>query len=187
MEQVWGDYTRSVEELAGTRTADVLAHPDLAKVAGHRPPVPNEFYDRITEAVRSWRLAAELNSAGWRKPCGEVYPAAGLLARFHDYGVPVTTASDAHELADLCWRIPLDQKPRAPSVTARSPHSAIATKPRSRCDAHVCARNPARRELESCPARSGVPNSRRTKFGPVRPAAAASTPRLPRMHGQPAS
>jgi histidinol-phosphatase (PHP family) len=106
VERVWGDYTRYVEELAATRTADVLAHPDLAKVAGHRPPVPNEFYDRIAEAARSCELAAELNSAGWRKPCGEAYPAAGLLARFHDYGVPITTASDAHELADLCWRIP---------------------------------------------------------------------------------
>jgi histidinol-phosphatase (PHP family) len=37
VERVWGDYTRAVEELAGTRAVDVLAHPDLAKVAGHRP------------------------------------------------------------------------------------------------------------------------------------------------------
>jgi histidinol-phosphatase (PHP family) len=105
VERVWDDYTRSVEELAATRTADVLAHPDLAKVAGHRPAVPNEFYDRIAEAARSCGLAAELNSAGWRKPCGEAYPAAGLLARFHDNGVPITTGSDAHQLADLSWRV----------------------------------------------------------------------------------
>jgi histidinol-phosphatase (PHP family) len=104
-ERVWGDYSRSVEELAGTRAVDVLAHPDLAKVAGYRPSVPDEFYDRIAEAARSCGLAAELNSAGWRKPCGEAYPAAALLARFHDYGVPITTASDAHQLAGLCWRI----------------------------------------------------------------------------------
>jgi histidinol-phosphatase (PHP family) len=37
VERVWDDYTRSVEELASTRTTDVLAHPDLAKVAGQRP------------------------------------------------------------------------------------------------------------------------------------------------------
>ena len=40
-----------------------------------------------------------MNSAGWRKPVGEAYPAPGLLARFRAAGVPVTTASDAHELA----------------------------------------------------------------------------------------
>jgi hypothetical protein len=30
-ERVWDDYTTSLEELASTRTVDVLAHPDLAK------------------------------------------------------------------------------------------------------------------------------------------------------------
>jgi len=105
VERVWDDYTQAVRELAETGTVDVLAHPDLAKVAGHRPPAPDEFYDRIAEAARTFGLAAELNSAGWRKPCAEAYPAANLLARFHDYGVPITTASDAHHLADIGWRV----------------------------------------------------------------------------------
>lgn len=104
-EAVWDDYTRSLEELAGTGTVDVLAHPDLAKVTGHRPAVPDEFYDRIAEAARSCGLVAELNSAGWRKPCAEAYPAPGLLARFHDRGVPITTASDGHHVGDVSWRI----------------------------------------------------------------------------------
>jgi histidinol-phosphatase (PHP family) len=66
VDQVWQDYTRSVEELAASGSVDVLAHPDLAKVAGRRPSVPDEFYDRITEAARWCGLAAELNSSGWR-------------------------------------------------------------------------------------------------------------------------
>jgi histidinol-phosphatase (PHP family) len=41
-------------------------------------------------------MAAEVSSAGWRKPAAEAYPAPGLLARFAAAGVPVTTASDAH-------------------------------------------------------------------------------------------
>jgi histidinol-phosphatase (PHP family) len=105
VEQVWSDYTRSVEELAATGTVDVLAHPDLAKIAGHRPPAPAEFYNRIAEAAWSCGLAAELSSAGWRKPCAEQYPAAELLARFRDHGVPITTASDAHQVADIARRI----------------------------------------------------------------------------------
>jgi histidinol-phosphatase (PHP family) len=105
VERVWADYARSLEELAATGAVDVLAHPDLAKVAGHRPAAPDEFYDRIAEAARSCGLAAELNSSGWRKPCAEAYPAPSLLARFHDRGVPVTTASDGHQLSDVSWRI----------------------------------------------------------------------------------
>jgi histidinol-phosphatase (PHP family) len=105
VERVWADYTTSVEELAGTGAVDVLAHPDLAKVAGHRPAVPDEFYDRIAEAARSCGLVAELNSAGWRKPCAEAYPSPRLLTRFRDHHVPITTASDAHRLQDVASRI----------------------------------------------------------------------------------
>lgn len=105
VDRVWDDYTRSVEELAASGAIDVLAHPDLAKVAGHRPEVPYEFYDRIAEAARSSGLAAELNSSGWRKPCTEAYPAPALLARFHELGVPITTASDGHEVGHVSWRV----------------------------------------------------------------------------------
>ena len=41
-------------------------------------------------------MAAEVSSAGWRKPCDEQYPAPGLLERFVARGVGFTTASDAH-------------------------------------------------------------------------------------------
>jgi histidinol-phosphatase (PHP family) len=49
-------------------------------------------------------MAAELSSAGWRKPAAEAYPAPGLLERFVRRGVPLTTASDAHRLADVADR-----------------------------------------------------------------------------------
>jgi histidinol-phosphatase (PHP family) len=104
VEDVWDDYTRALEELSATGAVDVLAHPDLCKVAGHRPRVPDEFYDRMAEAAASSGLAAEVSSAGWRKPAAEAYPAPSLLSRFRAHGVPVTTASDAHRLADVAWR-----------------------------------------------------------------------------------
>ena len=99
-ETVWDAYTDAVEELAATRTTDVLAHPDLAKVSGVRPAGdPSPWWDRLAKAAADNDLAAEVNSAGWRKPVAEAYPAPGLLGRFRAAGVPVTTASDAHELA----------------------------------------------------------------------------------------
>lgn len=105
VEDVWDSYTRSIEELAATRAVDVLAHPDLAKVAGHRPAVPDEFHDRIAEAARDCGIAAELNSAGWKRPCAEAFTSPGLLSRFHALGVPITTASDGHRLEDVSWRV----------------------------------------------------------------------------------
>jgi histidinol-phosphatase (PHP family) len=104
VDAVWDAYTRAMEELAASRTCDVLAHPDLVKVAGRRPLVPDECYDRIAEAAATSGMAAELSSAGWRKPVGEEYPAPPLLRRFVERGVPLTTASDAHSLPDVADR-----------------------------------------------------------------------------------
>ncbi|MGH9091692.1 MAG: PHP domain-containing protein, partial [Acidimicrobiales bacterium] len=86
----WDAYTGALEELAATGSCDVLAHPDLIKVAGHRPAGPAEWWDRIAEAAARHHMAAEVSSAGWRKPAGEQYPADGLLVRFAAHGVPFT-------------------------------------------------------------------------------------------------
>jgi histidinol-phosphatase (PHP family) len=79
----------------------VLAHPDLIKVAGCVPDAPEEWWDRMAEAAASSGMAAELSSAGWRKPVGEQYPALPLLSKFAARGVPLTTASDAHRLEQV--------------------------------------------------------------------------------------
>ena len=104
IDAVWDEYTRAMEELGASGACDVFAHPDLVKVAGRVPAVPDEFYDRITEAAARSGMAAELSSAGWRKPVGEEYPAPPLLKRFVERGVPLTTASDAHSLPDVADR-----------------------------------------------------------------------------------
>jgi histidinol-phosphatase (PHP family) len=100
----WDAYTECLEELAATGACDVLAHPDLIKVAGHVPGAPQEWWDRIAEAAAASGIAAEVSSAGWTKPIGEQYPAEGLLDRFVARGVPLTTASDAHESARVADR-----------------------------------------------------------------------------------
>ncbi len=104
VEAAWDDYVTAIEELAESGVCDVLAHPDLVKVTGRHPAAPEECWDRIAEAAAISGMAAEVSSAGWRKPVGEAYPAPGLLARFAARGVPFTTASDAHRLADVAHR-----------------------------------------------------------------------------------
>ena len=104
IDSAWCAYTGAVEELAATGTCDVLAHPDLVKVTGQRPVHPEECWDRLVEAAAASGMAAELSSAGWRKPVNEMYPDPGLLERFVARGVALTTASDAHELGDVAYR-----------------------------------------------------------------------------------
>jgi histidinol-phosphatase (PHP family) len=104
VDAAWSDYVSAIEELAATSACDVLAHPDLVKAAGHRPRAPEECWDRLVEAALASGMAAELSSAGWRKPAKEAYPAPELLSRFVAAGVPLTTASDAHRLSDVAHR-----------------------------------------------------------------------------------
>ena len=101
LDSVWEGYTSALVEVAESGVCDVLAHPDLPKVGGRRPAVPGEWYDRMAEAASTAGMAAEVSSAGLRKPAAEPYPAVGLLERFRRSGVPVTTASDAHRLGDV--------------------------------------------------------------------------------------
>ena len=100
----WEAYTEAIEELSATSTCDVLAHPDLIKVAGHVPSNPTEWWDRIAEAAARSGMAAELSSAGWSKPIAEQYPSVPLLDRFVAAGVPMTTASDAHRASAVADR-----------------------------------------------------------------------------------
>jgi histidinol-phosphatase (PHP family) len=104
VDQCWAAYTACLEELAATRTCDVLAHPDLIKVAGRIPDAPAEWWDRIAEAAARADLSAEVSSSGWAKPVGEQYPAEGLLDRFVARGVTFTTASDAHRSEHVAER-----------------------------------------------------------------------------------
>ncbi|MGH9298539.1 MAG: hypothetical protein ACRDZT_01325, partial [Acidimicrobiales bacterium] len=94
----WRAYAGALEELSATGACDVLAHPDLVKVAGHYPDrgVLEDCEQRIAEAAGSNGLAAEVSSAGLDKPCRSPYPSRSLLERFSNLGVPITLASDSH-------------------------------------------------------------------------------------------
>ena len=69
----------------------VVGHLDLAKKFGHRPEDAAAVARRVTRrcaAVAEPGPALELNTAGWRKPVGEAYPAPTLLAAAARLGHP---------------------------------------------------------------------------------------------------
>jgi histidinol-phosphatase (PHP family) len=92
----WADYASLVRELAESGLADVLSHPDLPKVFGHRPSDETPLHDAILHGARSTDCAIELNSNGLRKRCAEIYPSKPMLTRAREHGLPITFASDAH-------------------------------------------------------------------------------------------
>lgn len=100
----WRAYADALDELCATRSVDVLAHPDLIKVAGFRARRPEEFWDAMAESAARVDVSMECSSAGWKKPVEEQYPAEGFLDRLVAKGLTFTTASDAHSEARVAER-----------------------------------------------------------------------------------
>jgi histidinol-phosphatase (PHP family) len=96
VDQCWKDYARALDELCAANAVDVLAHPDLIKVAGFLASSPSEAWDAMAESAARVDVSLECSSAGWKKPVKEQYPAEGFLDRLVAKGVTFTTASDAH-------------------------------------------------------------------------------------------
>ena len=95
--KAYGDYFEKETMLAASGAVDVLAHVDLVKVAGHRlPEPPIDLYQKVVDAAAASGTAVEVSTSGLFKPVGEVYPAPTFLEMFHEAGVPITLASDAH-------------------------------------------------------------------------------------------
>jgi histidinol-phosphatase (PHP family) len=104
IEPLYREYYRLLTAAARTGLFDVLAHFDLPKKHGHRPPVPLEdAEDQAIAAIAAASCAVEISSAGLRKPVGEPYPESRLLRRIVAERIPVTFSSDAHSPAEVAW------------------------------------------------------------------------------------
>ncbi len=101
-DRLWKRYFDDLSRACASGLFDVMAHPDLVKKFGDRPAHGlRVWYEATADAFASAGVAVEVNSAGLRKPCAEIYPALGLLRACRAAGVPATTGSDAHTPADV--------------------------------------------------------------------------------------
>jgi histidinol-phosphatase (PHP family) len=97
LEEIWARYFDALARCARSRLFDFIAHPDLVKKFGHRPGGDlRRFYEPAVAAMAEAGVALEINTAGLRKPVGELYPAPEFLRMAVEAGIPVAINSDAH-------------------------------------------------------------------------------------------
>jgi histidinol-phosphatase (PHP family) len=97
IDALWARYFAQVGEAARSGLFDVLAHPDLIKKFGFLPGTdPGGWHEETALALAEGGCAVEVNTAGLRKPIGEIYPSLPLLQACRRRGVPATCGSDAH-------------------------------------------------------------------------------------------
>ena len=96
--EVWAKYFERLTAAAASGLFEIIGHADLPKKFGHRPPANSAaLSEPFLDAVRGADIAIELNTAGLRKECHEIYPTPSLLQLAAQKGVPITFGSDAHQ------------------------------------------------------------------------------------------
>ena len=95
--EVWKVYFQRLTQAAASGLFDIIGHADLAKKFCFYPKedCTGLFQGFLAAAARSG-TAIELNTAGLRKDCKEIYPSPRILELAHSAGVPITFGSDAH-------------------------------------------------------------------------------------------
>lgn len=98
VDELYRQYFTLVQRAAASGLFDVLAHPDLIKKFGYRPRRDlTPLYEETARVLAQSGICLEVNTAGLVAPVQEIYPALEMLKLCRQYGVPVTTGSDAHQ------------------------------------------------------------------------------------------
>ena len=97
VDAVWAEYFDRLTQAAGSGLFEIIGHADLPKKFRHMPtrditPLVAKFLD----ACKSTDTAIELNTAGLRKDCREIYPSRSILELARAKDVAITFGSDAH-------------------------------------------------------------------------------------------
>ncbi len=95
--EVWRTYFELLTMAAESKLFDIIGHADLPKKFGHRPPENYApMYEKFLDVAKKSGCAMELNTAGLRKDCDEIYPSRQILESAFQKNVPISFGSDAH-------------------------------------------------------------------------------------------
>jgi len=95
--EVWSVYFERLTMAAESGLFEIIGHADLPKKFGHRPNRDcTPLYEKFLDAAKQHQCALDVNTAGLRKDCKEIYPSRQLLELAFQKGVPITFGSDAH-------------------------------------------------------------------------------------------
>ena len=108
IEDMWRTYFQRLTDLADSRLYDVVAHIDLPKRRGLRPP-PSVIRDMVLpalDAVAAAGMAIEINTSGLTHGAKEMYGSPDILRWMAERGIPVMFGSDAHRPRDVARCFP---------------------------------------------------------------------------------
>jgi histidinol-phosphatase (PHP family) len=98
IDEIYFRYAQILAQMVSSKMFDIVGHIDLVKIWGHRPQrqIDMDYFFPVLKEIKRTGMVVEINSAGLRKPVGELYPSGNLLAKLYDMNIPITLGSDAH-------------------------------------------------------------------------------------------
>jgi histidinol-phosphatase (PHP family) len=95
--EVWSVYFDRLTQAAETGLFEIIGHADLPKKFGIYPERDcTPLFGRFLQSAAAKNVAIELNTAGLRKDCKEIYPCSKIVQMAKEKGVAITFGSDAH-------------------------------------------------------------------------------------------
>lgn len=105
--EVWSVYFDRLTMAAESRLFEIIGHADLAKKFCYYPKEDcTHLFQRFMKSAKQADAAIELNTAGLRKDCKEIYPHRRIVELAYATGVPITFASDAHAPGEVGMNFP---------------------------------------------------------------------------------
>ena len=95
--EVWTIYFERLTQAAQSGLFETIGHTDLPKKFCFVPKEDcTKLFARFLEAAKRNDTAIELNTAGLRKDCKEIYPTRAILELAYEKKVAITFGSDSH-------------------------------------------------------------------------------------------
>jgi len=105
IDEIWQIYFDNIEAMAKTQYFDIVGHLDLIKIFNYLPKRDIRMIAKSAlQAIKENNMVLELNTAGLRKPCKEIYPSESLLQVAYELDIPITFSSDAHAIGQIGYQ-----------------------------------------------------------------------------------
>ncbi|SFV51764.1 Histidinol-phosphatase [hydrothermal vent metagenome] len=102
IDEIWKAYFDATQAMATSGKFDIVGHLDLIKVFKFMPKEDvNILAKDALKAIKRSDMVIEINTAGLRKPVGEMYPSRTLLESAYSLDIPITFSSDAHAIEQI--------------------------------------------------------------------------------------
>jgi len=100
--EVWREYFDRLTAAAASGLFQIIGHADLPKKFRFLPKEDcTPLFERFLDVAARSGVAIEINTAGLRKECQEMYPSPAFLRLASARSVPLTFGSDAHKPSEV--------------------------------------------------------------------------------------